>query len=131
MPQTLEGLVNCHIAARERRKAGKSPWEGTLEFMSILRPLCQRYEDGDDTLTPQELLAGFHAAAAEVRAKVPEAKGDIVEMKHQDLENFVLGLESLTVDDMESLPSVTDHFDELLDDFYDWCDENRWFIRTH
>lgn len=97
--------------------------------MKTLAPLCNRYNEGDDTLKPQELLDGLKAAVAEFRQKVAHANKEASFTMDDDyLEAFVCGLEELTLNDMEALPSVTYHVDVLLDQLYDWCDVNRWFV---
>lgn len=128
MPRTVEGIVEAHQIARERRAAGKSPWNGTLDFMRDLRPLVEAFQAGDESVTSQKMLDAFKAAVAEVRAKVPEAKGDIVEMEHEDLEYFVGELEGWTLASLEASPDIVEEFDNALERLYDWCDRYRWFI---
>lgn len=128
MPRTIEGLVQCHQIARERARSGKPSWEGKLLFMSALAAMVERFEDGDDTLTPQMMLDGFQEATKEIRAKVPQAQGDIVSIDDQDLESFVLTIEQWTVSHIEASPDILEEFNEQLDRLYDWADVNRWRI---
>lgn len=128
MPQTIEGLVKCHELARSRTRRGQPSWAGTLGFMAQLDALATRHDDGDDTLTAQQMLDGFHAAAKEVREKIPEAKGSDFTLDNADLEHFVVSLEQWDLAFVENCPDILQAFDDLLDPFYDWCDMNRWFL---
>lgn len=120
MPRFVEDIVNGF---------GKR-WKGELNF-APLTELSKRYYAGDTTLTAQILLEAFHAAAQEVRAKVPEAHPDhMFEMKDEDLENFVLTLEEWTVAYIENSDDIFNEFDEALERLYDWADANRWSIKT-
>lgn len=128
MPRTIEGIVQCHQLARDRRRQGLPSWAGTLNFMAQLDALATRHDDGDETLTAQQMLDGFHAAAKEVRTKVPEAKGTDFSLDNADLEHFVVSLEEWNLAFIENCPDILAAFNELLDPFYDWCDQNRWWI---
>jgi hypothetical protein len=128
MPQTVELKVLAHELAEDRVKRGLPRWKGTLTFLTSIGQLVKRHEEGDPTLTAQMMLDGFHAAAKEVREKVPEAKGDIIHMKDDDLEAFLLTLEEWTLSFIENCPDIIDEFDDVLDRLYDWCDVNRWWI---
>lgn len=128
MPRTVEGIVEAHQIARDRTRRGLPSWNGKLSFMPALGKLSERMEEGDDTLTAQELLDGFHAAAKEVRAKVPQAQGKYFESVDDDLENFVLTLEEMTLSFIENHPDIFEEFNEALDRLYDWCDRYRWWI---
>lgn len=128
MPRTVEGIVESHQIARDRRARGLPSWKGQLHFLATVNPLLKRYLDGDTTLKPQELLDAFHAAAKEVRSKVPEAKEAFIPMEHEDLEFFVCELENWTLVDMEQADLV-DEFNNALDRLCDWCDRYRWWIK--
>jgi hypothetical protein len=128
MPRTIEGLVEAHELATERRARGQNPWEGELTFMHVLAPLAERFNAGDITLTSQKLLEAFHAAAKEVRAKVPQAQGKYFNGDDEELENFVLTLEEWTVSHLENCSDILDEFDDALDRLYDWANRNRWWI---
>lgn len=128
MPRTVEGIVEAHQIAQERRARGLNSWKGQLSFMTTLGPLAERFDAGDETLTAQEMLDGLHAAAKEIRAKVPEAQGKYFEFEHQDLENFVLTLEELTLARLEAHEDIIEEVNDALDRLYDWCDRNRWWI---
>jgi len=128
MPRTVEGIVEAHQLARDRIRRGLPSWNGKLMFMPALGKLSDRMEEGDTTLTAEELLEGFHAAAKEVRAKVPQAQGKYFEGVDDDLENFVLTMEEMTVSFIENHPDIFEEFNEALDRLYDWCDRNRWWI---
>jgi hypothetical protein len=129
MPRTVEGIVEAHELAQARRRQRRPAWDGELTFMSRLAPLSKRMEEGDTTLTAQELLDAFHATAKEVRDKVPQAQGKMFASGDDDLEYFVLTLEEWTLDFIESCPDIFDEFDTALDRLYDWCDRNRWWIK--
>lgn len=129
MPRTVEGIVEAHQLAAERRRRGQPVWDGQLLFMETLEPLGERLEEGDTTLTAQELLDGFHAAAKEVREKVPQAKEKFFTMKDDDLEYFVVTIEEWTLSFVESCPDILAEFNIALDRLYDWCDTNRWWIK--
>lgn len=128
MPRTIEGLVECHRMASQRTARGLSPWKGNLEFLSTLAPLVARFESGDISLKPAEFLAGFHAAAKEVRAKVPQANDKFESMDDEDLHWFVQTIEGWTVEYLQSASDIMEEFNEALDRLYDWCDANRWWI---
>lgn len=127
MPRTVDSIVACHVRADALRRAGKPVWNGTLMFQHRLTPLLVAYRDGTD-LKPQELLDAFHAAAKEVRERIPQAKGDIVSIDDEDLEAFVLELEGFTLKKLEESPDILDEYETVLDRMFDWCDANRWFI---
>lgn len=129
MPEFVEDRVRNHIAAQERRAQGRSPWDGELTFKIQLDALAERFEAGDGTLTSQELLDGFHAAAKEVRAKVPQAQGKYFKGEDDDLEFFVLTLEEMTLPYLEAHADILEEVNEALDRMYDWCDRNRWWIK--
>lgn len=130
MPRTIEGIVEAHQLATARRAKGLSPWKGELTFMRTLSPLCDRFENGDGTLTAQQLLDGFHAAAKEVRSKVPEAQGPYFKGEDDDLEYFVLTLEELTLASLEAHEDILEEVNEALDRLYDWSDRNRWWVHS-
>lgn len=128
MPRTVEGIVESFQLSTQRRAKGLHPWVGELRFMDTLLPLSERFNEGDITLTAQELLDAFHAAAKEVRAKVPEAQRKYFKGEDDDLENFVLTLEEWTLSHIENCADILDEFDEALDRLFDWADRNRWWI---
>lgn len=128
MPRTVEGIVEAHQLATARRAKGLSPWKGELSFMGTLTPLCDRFEEGDEKLTAQELLNGFHSAAKEVRSKVPEAQAAYFKSEDEDLEYFVLTLEDLTLASLEAHEDILEEVNIALDRLYDWCDRNRWWV---
>lgn len=128
MPRTVEGIVESHQLAQQRRRAGRPVWDGELTFMATLEPLGERLDEGDTTLTAQMLLDGFHAAAKEVREKIPQAKEKFFAAEDEDLEYFVCTLEEWTVSFIESCPDILEEFNIALDRLYDWCDKNRWWI---
>ncbi|MCC5612547.1 hypothetical protein LC612_39100 [Nostoc sp. CHAB 5834] len=114
--------------ASQRAARGLSPWKGNLEFMSLLAPLVTRFESGDTSLKPEELLAGFHAAAKEVRAKIRQANDKFESMEDEDLHWFVQTVEDWTVEYLQGSPDIIGEFNDALDRLYDWCDANRWWI---
>jgi hypothetical protein len=123
MPRFVEDIVNARQKAGERRKQ-------ELDFQP-LGELAKRFYAKDASLTAQILLEGFHAAAQEVRSKVPQARpGCIFEMVDDDLENFVLSLEEWTVTSVEKCPDIFDEFDEALERLYDWADANGWSVKV-
>lgn len=128
MPRTVEGIVHCHELARDRARRRLPSWDGSLTFLAPLKVLSERHEEGDDTLTAQMMLDGFHAAAKEVRAKVPQAQGKTFEAVDEDLEYFVLTVEEWNVAFIESCPDILAEFNRALDRLFDWCDVNRWWI---
>jgi len=128
MPRTVEGIVESFQLAEERRHQRKPVWDGKLSFLKQLGPLAERMDAGDTTVTAQMLLEAFHAAAKEVREKVPQAKGAFFPMADEDLEYFVVSLEEWTVEFIEACPDILEEFNNALDRLYDWCDRNRWWI---
>ena len=128
MPRTVEGIVQAHQISRDRLSRGLPSWKGSLEFMTPLAAIAERHEAGDDSLTAQMVLDAFHAAAKEVREKVPQAQQSFFPMEDEDLENFVLTLEGWTLSYIENCPDILEEFNEALDRLYDWADVNRWSI---
>jgi len=129
MPRTLDSLVECHVAVRERAKAGIPPWDGELTFLAQVGPLFERFNVGEDTLTAQDMLDGFHGAAKEVRASIPAAQVLEFSPADADLEAFVTTLEGWNLEFVENCPDIQADFTRLLDRLYDWCDANRWWIK--
>lgn len=111
--------------APRRRQAG---WVGKLMFMTELNELANRHHVGDETLTAQMMLDGFHAAAKEIREKVPQAKEDFFFSVDEDLEYFVLTLEEMDHAFIENCPDIFDVFDNALSRLYDWCDKYKWWV---
>lgn len=128
MPRTVEGIVECHQLARDRARQGKPSWEGTLNFMALLSPLCERHDEGDDTLTAQMMLDGLQAAAKEIRAKVPQAQVQHMVSADEDLEYFLQTMEDWTVAAIENCEDILAELNIALGRLYDWCDVNRWWI---
>jgi hypothetical protein len=130
MPRTVEGIGQTHEIAQARARQALPSWDGKLMFMTQIKVLADRLDDGDISLTATEMLAGFQAAAKEVREKIPQAKGPRFEMRDEDLERFVQELEGWTVEFVENCPDILEAFDHLMDPLYDWCDVNRWWVAT-
>lgn len=128
MARSVEGIVEAHQLSRSRTRAGRPSWEGSLTFMKELGKVGERHHEGDITLTAAVVLDAFHAAAKEVRAKVPQAQGKFFESNDDDLEAFVLTLEEWNISFIEGCADIFDEFDEVLDRMYDWCDRNRWWV---
>lgn len=129
MPRCVENIVRCHQLATDRVRKGQHPWEGSFDFLVKLKPLAVRHEEGDETVTAQMMADGFAQALAEVQSKVPKAKDYArLSMDDADLAHFVEALASFTVEYIEKASDIIAEFNDELERFYDWCDENRWFI---
>lgn len=124
----VEHLVQTHKLAEDRRRRGLSPWKGTLTFLPKLQAVFERLNEGDDTLTAKDILDAIQAAAQEVRTKVPQAQGPILDSEHEDLDYFLGVFEDFTLARVEACPCLEDELDPALARLYDWADINRWWI---
>lgn len=124
----VEILVQAHTIARRRIRRGQSPWEGKLNFLPKLTAILERLNEGDDTLTAQMVLDTIHAAAKEVRLKVPQAQSPITDSANEGLEYFLDVFEGFTLERVDACPCLDDALEPAMAHLYDWADIHRWWI---
>lgn len=124
MTRTIEGIVENHRVASERRAAGKQIWDSTINIKSILR------EDPSNE-SDEHAASVANRIGSAIRISVPAAwlnhESDQVD---EDILDIVEGLEALRPDSYKDDKdfSPLDDLNGMLAGLYDWADAKRVWI---
>lgn len=125
MPRTIEGIVECHRAARALIEKGRSPWTHKVDIRSILA----RDPVNED---PLHLMTISREIAAQLRAKLPARYFDITHEDYQrDLDEAVENMEDATDQTFKpcrDTPKPVEMLNGWIDEIYDWADANRVWL---
>lgn len=129
MPRTIESIVECHRAARVRRRAGKPIWDVTLRVKDLMEP----YKEFGDDLTAAQAIELSHKIGALLDAKVPAAWREANHANYSlDFEDLVERFAQASVSDFtptkEHPDEPVDVVNQWLDELYDWGDAFRVWI---
>lgn len=124
MTRTIEGIVENHRVAAERRAAGKKIWDFTISIKSIL------HEDQSNE-SDEHAASVANRIGAVIRTSLPAAWLDWESDKTEEaLLEIVEGLEALRPDsykDVEDFSPLED-LNGMLAGLYDWADAKRVWI---
>ncbi len=129
MTRTLEGILNSHRLASERRAAGKPIWDKTIDIRSII------HEDQDNQ-SYEHAASVANRIGALLRSSVPKGWLDYGDdAADWQLIEIVEGMEALRPDsyddvgeDEEDPITPLSDLNEMLAGLYDWADEKRIFL---
>lgn len=117
--RTVEGIVACHVAVRERTLAGLPAWDRSIKIKDL-------FESDDDSNAHMAVVA--HELAERLKAGLPAAMLDFQsESFDQEIEDIVNYFADMR-DDEEPEGQLVEYFDDWLTQLYDWADAKRvWF----
>lgn len=117
--RTVESIVACHVAVRERALAGLPAWDKTVKIKDLLE---------SDSDSNAHIVTVAHTLAERLKAGLPEAMLDFhSDSFDQEIEEIIGYFAELRVDD-EPDGQLVEYFDDWLSQLYDWADANRvWF----
>lgn len=124
MTRTIEGIVESHRLASERRAAGKPIWDRTINIKPILK------EDPDNN-TKEHAASVANRIGALLRSHVPAGWLDYNNDDYDDdLIDIVEGMEALKPDsyDGEADYSPQEDLHNMLCGLYDWADKHRVWL---
>jgi hypothetical protein len=115
--KNLENIVDCHMAAQERREQGLPIWDRKIDIKSIL------FREKNNQST-EYVVATSHAIGKLLRAQLPKElltlPGDDADL---ELIDMVEHLENLQAND-----EAQANFNDNLSCLYDWADHNRVWL---
>ncbi|HHH9443065.1 TPA: hypothetical protein ACP32N_005053 [Pseudomonas aeruginosa] len=124
MPRTIESIVENHRVARERRAAGKSQWDRTINIKAILHE-DQSNESNDHVANVANRIGAL------IRQSVPTSWLEYGnEATDDELIEVVEGMEALKPNSYEGEKDFTplDDLNSMLDQLYDWADSKRIWL---
>jgi len=124
MPRTIEGIVENHRVAAERRAAGKPVWDREIAVKAIL------HEDKSNTSNEHAAQVANRIAAL-IRSRIPAAWLDWnSDDLDENLTQIVEGMEALKPNSYEGVADFTplEDLNNMLDQLYDWADGKRVWL---
>jgi hypothetical protein len=129
MPRTVESIVACHVAATERRNAGKPIWDRRIAIKMVLAD----YEEYGDDITAEKAVEMANRMGVMLESGVPAAwrqpEHENYNMDFEDLvERFVQADVSDFTPTKDWLETPCDTINRMLEELYDWGDRCRVWL---
>lgn len=117
--RTVESIVACHVAVRERALAGLPAWDKSVKIKDL-------FESDDDSNA--HIVVFAHTLADRLKAGLPAAMLDFKsESFDPEIEEIVNYFAEMRADE-EPEGQLVEYFDDWLTQLYDWADAKRvWF----